>query len=98
MTVARDRGVFFVMSEPAPLDDLPTAGGSPRFPCDLVQAIVRGIHDLGPDVPPEDVGDEVRLHLDRLQRAWNAQGPSLTDLALRPAAAPGIVIRGTRTT
>ena len=72
MTVARDRGVFVVMSEPAPLDDLPTAGGLPRFPCDLVQEIVRGVQDVRSDAAPADVGTEVRLRLDRLQRAWNA--------------------------
>jgi hypothetical protein len=71
MAVACDQGVF-LMSEPAPLDDLLTASGPTRFPCDLVQEIVRGVEDLGSGVTPADVGDEVRRRLDRLQRAWNA--------------------------
>jgi hypothetical protein len=61
-----------VMSEPAPLDDLLPASRPSRFPCDLVQEIIRGVEDLGSGATPADVGDEVRRRLERLQRAWNA--------------------------
>jgi hypothetical protein len=60
------------MSEPAPLDDPLTASRYGRFPCDLVQEVVRGVEGLGSDATPTDVGDEVRKRLDRIQRAWNA--------------------------
>jgi hypothetical protein len=71
MAVSRDQGVF-LMSQPAPLDDLLTASRPTRFSCDLVQEIVRGVEDLGCGATPADVSDEVRRRLDRLQRAWNA--------------------------
>jgi hypothetical protein len=60
------------MSEPVPLDDLLTASRSSRLPCDLVQEIVRGVLDLGSGATPAEVGAEVRLRLDRLERARNA--------------------------
>jgi hypothetical protein len=60
------------MAESAPLDDLLTGSRSSRFPCDLIQEIVRGVEDLGSGARPAEVGDEVRRRLNRIRRAWNA--------------------------
>jgi hypothetical protein len=60
------------MPEPAPLDNSVTACTLNGQPCDLVQEIDQGVRGQFPDATPAEVAVEVRLRLNRLQRAWKA--------------------------
>jgi hypothetical protein len=59
------------VSQPFPLDDTVSNGFS-NPSCELIQEVVRGVQDQGSAASPAEVADEVRLRLDRLQRAWKA--------------------------
>jgi hypothetical protein len=56
------------MSQPSALDDIMSSRSSILSP-ELIQEIVQGVQDEG-FVRPAEVGQEVSLRLDRLQRAW----------------------------
>jgi hypothetical protein len=60
------------MAEPAPLDNPVTAGILNLQPCGLAKEIDRGVRGQFPDATPAEVAREVRLRLDRLERAWRA--------------------------
>jgi hypothetical protein len=69
---ASDQGGSLAMPEPAPLSNSVTASILNGQPCDLVHELVRGVQGQFPNATPAEVADEVRLRLDRLQRAWQA--------------------------
>jgi hypothetical protein len=56
------------MSQTSALDDLMSSRSS-IFSCELIQEIVQGVQDEGFVRTPAEVDEEVRLRLDRLQRA-----------------------------
>jgi hypothetical protein len=65
------------MSRPSALDNLMSSSSS-SLSCELVQEIVQGVQDEGFVRTPAEVDEEVRLRLDRLQRAWETAGRQRT--------------------
>jgi hypothetical protein len=57
------------MSEPFALDDGMSSSSS-TMSRELIQEIVQGVQDERLTRTPAEVAEEVRLRLDRLQRAW----------------------------
>jgi len=76
------------MAESAPLDNSVTASILNGQPYDLVQEIYRGVRDQFPGATPAEVADEVRLRLDRLERAWQATRGQCIASATSPMGTP----------
>jgi hypothetical protein len=58
------------MSQTSALDDIIMSSGSSILSWNVVQELAQGVQDEGLVRTPAEVADEVRLRLDRLQRAW----------------------------
>jgi hypothetical protein len=76
------------MAKPAPLDNSVTISTRNGQPGDLAQEIIRGVQGQFPDATPAEVADEVRLRLDRLQRAWKAIRGRRTGTATSSVSSP----------
>jgi len=65
------KGISVGMSQTSALDDIIMSSGSSILSWNVVQdRLAQGVQDEGLVRTPAEVADEVRLRLDRLQRAW----------------------------
>jgi hypothetical protein len=64
------KGILVGMSQTSALDDIIMSSGSSILSWNVVQELAQGVQDEGLVRTPAEVADEVRLRLDRLQRAW----------------------------